>query len=612
MNIIGISAFFHDSSAALIIDGEIICAAEEERFTRFKHDSSFPINSIYFCLNFKDLKWENIDAIVFFEKPWLKFERILESMRKNIPTSIFLMQKYLPSWISEKLFIENVIYKYIPRFVPVKYSSHHLSHSASAYFTSEFNSSAIVTIDGVGEWSSATISLGEKNKISTIKSLNYPNSVGLLYSSFTYFLGFKVNSGEYKMMGLAPYGDLNSINYKKFYELINKNLFHLYNDGSLILNLDYFSFDYSDNIINLQKWESLFGIKYRKPENNIIQQHCDLALAIQKTLENVVLKIVNYAQEITKSDNLCLAGGIALNCVCNTQILLKSNFKNIWIQPASGDAGGAIGAALIYYYTVTGNEKLCHEDQMKNSYLGPKYNIESIENYLNDEKIIYKNLNSDYLIENISKELANGKIIGLFQGRMEFGPRSLGNRSILADPRPYATQQKLNLLTKKRENFRPFAPVICEDSITKFFTHNYKSPYMLYVNFLKDDFKVISTNNIEKLSIIEKLETKRSLLQAVTHIDYSARVQTVTLKSNPLLFNLLKYFEKITNYPILVNTSFNIRGEPIVCTPQDALNCFFNTEIDILIFDNLLIYKVDQDINIIKNFIHKKINFSPD
>ena len=596
--ILGISAYYHDSAACLIHEGKIIAAAQEERFTRKKHDKSFPKHSIDYCFDEAKINFNNIKFIGFYDKPFLKFERILETYLSEAPLGFKSFSNAIPIWIKEKLFLKKTIIDNISNFYKIKdkslieskilFAEHHVSHSASAFYPSPFNSSAILTMDGVGEWVTTSIGYGDNNKINFLKEIHFPHSLGLLYSAFTYFSGFKVNSGEYKLMGLAPYGKPI---YKK---LIKKEIIDIKEDGSFKLNMKYFNYTVGLTMTN-SKFDNLFKRKPRKPDSNITQFEMDLAKSIQEVIEEVILKLVKTTKKITNSDNLVLAGGVALNCVANSKIIKQNKFRNVWVQPASGDAGGALGVAQhIYYNYLNNNRKVDSNknDLMNGSYLGKSYTNSEIKDFLNSKKIIYVEYQSEEkFIEEISNYIILGKVIGWHQGRMEFGPRALGNRSIIADPRNKKMQKILNEKIKFRESFRPFAPSILKEELKNYFDFsNVDSPYMLFVANLKKEFRLNQTDQ-KNLFGLEKLNFVRSLLPAITHVDFSSRIQTVDKKTNPKFYKLLKNFGKKTGYPILVNTSFNIRGEPIVCSPEDAYNCFMKTNMDILALGNFIISK---------------------
>jgi carbamoyltransferase len=605
MNILGISAYYHDSAAAIIKDGEIIAACQEERFTRIKNEAKFPINSIKFCLEYSGISMIQLDAIVFYDKPLLKFERILETYFINVPNGFLSFLKAIPIWIKDKIFLKKIIFNELSRIgkintaqTQILFTEHHLSHAASAFFTSPYKESAILTIDGVGEWATVTIMQGYENKIKVLKELHYPDSIGLLYSSFTYFLGFKVNSGEYKLMGLSPYGNENSEQTIGFIRLIKEKLVYIYPDGSIKLNLDYFNFSNNLKMIKSSKWEKLFGMAIRKPETKIEQIHCNLSFAIQNIIEEIVLKLVKEVKEITKSENLCLAGGVALNCLVNTKIYENRIFKNIYIQPAANDAGGAIGAAFAAYHIVFGKERniLNKRDLMKGMFLGPEYSKIDVEKLIRKYNATYKYFQEfDELIENVTNLLEERKIIGWFQGRMEFGPRALGNRSIIADARDSNMIEKLNLKIKNRETFRPFAPAVLLEDLNFYFDGIQESSYMLFVAKVKKENQRHLPNNYEYLQVQEKIKIDRSIINTVTHVDFTSRIQTVSLSDNPKFYKLLRKYKSKTGNGILVNTSFNVRGEPIVCTPEDAYLCFLNSEIDYLICENFLFKKDERE-----------------
>ena len=601
--ILGISSFYHDSAAALIESGEIIAAAQEERFTRIKHDNSFPSNAIKYVLSEKAINLNKIDYIIYFEKPFLKFERLLETYIGFAPRGFKSFCAAMPVWLNEKIFQKKIIFNNLKKIdhtfsqiKKIKFSNHHLSHAASAYYPSPFLSAAILTLDGVGEWSTATISIGKKNKIEVIKEIKFPHSLGLLYSAFTYYLGFKVNSGEYKVMGLAPYGN------PKYEKLIKKKLVDIKPDGSFRLDMNFFDFATGFKMVN-QKFENLFERTRREPEVEKLENfHMDVAASIQKVLEEIVIKISYNISKEYKINNLCMAGGVALNCVANGKIQKKKIFKNLWIQPAAGDAGGALGAALAYWHNELDNDKINLEDSMKGSYLGPKYENDEIEKRLNSCGANFKSYNYNDLIEFTARQLGEEKAIGWFQGRMEFGPRALGARSIIANPKSDKMQSMLNLKVKFRESFRPFAPAILREDVEDYFDLDTDSPYMLLVSEINEKIKIKMTEDENKLFGIDKLNIKRSLLPSVTHVDYSARIQTVDGKSNKIFYDLIKKFKEYSGCPTVINTSFNIRGEPIVCTPEDAFKCFMGTELDILVCGNHVLIKDNQDKNLFKDY----------
>mgnify|MGYP001422860579 CR=1 FL=1 len=603
-SILGISAFYHDSAAALLIDGKIIAAAQEERFTRKKHDPSYPYNSIKYVLSEAKLELSQIDQIVFYEKPFLKFERLLETFLAFAPKGFTTFLMAIPVWLREKLFQKKFIFDQLKRndknfsdIEKISFSEHHFSHAASAFYPSPYEEAVILTLDGVGEWATSTIAIGKENKISIIKEIHFPHSLGLLYSAFTYYTGFKVNSGEYKVMGLAPYGE------PKYADMILKELIDLKEDGSFRLNMKYFNFATGLTMTN-DKFSNLFGHKVRDPNKELLTQfHMDIASSIQEVIEKIVLKLVKSVKAETSIENLCLAGGVALNCVANGKIVKNKIFKNVWIQPASGDAGGSLGAAMAFWHQELSKPRVTKpKDNMNGSFLGPKFNEKIIENSLNVLSCKFTKYDEEILIEKVANELKNGKIVGWFQGRMEFGPRALGCRSIIADPRSEKMQKNLNLKIKFRESFRPFAPSILREDLNDWFDLNCDSPYMLLVANVKENIQIKENEKNKKLFGIERLNLKRSSIPAVTHVDYSARIQTVHKETNPKYHDLISQFFKITNCPILVNTSFNVRGEPIVCSIEDAYKCFMGTNLDILVCENYILYKEKQIKNINENY----------
>ena len=607
-SILGISAFYHDSAAALLIDGKIIAAAQEERFTRKKHDPSYPYNSIKYVLEESNLELNQIDQIVFYEKPFLKFERLLETYLAFAPNGFKSFLMSMPVWLREKLFQKKFLFDQLKRndqkfndIEKISFSEHHFSHAASAFYPSPFDEAVILTLDGVGEWATSTLAIGKNNKISMIKEIYFPHSIGLLYSAFTYYTGFKVNSGEYKVMGLAPYGK------PKYTDIILKELVDVKNDGSFRLNMKYFNYATGLTMTN-DKFSKLFGQNPRDPNKQLLTQfHMDIAASVQEVIEQIVLKLTSSIQAETKINNLCLAGGVALNCVANGKIIKNRIFKDVWIQPASGDAGGSLGAALAFWHQELEKPRKNNKsnDSMKGSYLGPEYNDKVIESTLKKLGANFEIFESEKLIEIIANELKNGKIVGWFQGRMEFGPRALGCRSIIADPRSEKMQKDLNLKIKYRESFRPFAPSILREDLNSWFDLECDSPYMLLVAEVKKNIQIEESQRNKKLFGIERLNLKRSLIPAVTHVDYSARIQTVHKNTNPKYHRLIEKFKEITQCPILVNTSFNIRGEPIVCSIEDAFNCFMGTELDILVCENFLLYKDKQNSKLISNYKDK-------
>ena len=605
-SVLGISAFYHDSAAAIIVDGEIIAAAQEERFTRKKHDASYPKNAINYVLKESGLKLNEVDHVVFYEKPFLKFERLLETYIGFSPSGFKSFSMSMPLWLSEKLFQKKLLFDALKEqdnnfndIKKINFSEHHLSHAASAFFSSPYEEAIILTLDGVGEWATTTVSLGKNNKINILKEIHFPHSLGLLYSAFTYFLGFKVNSGEYKVMGLAPYGE------PRFKNIILDKLIDVKEDGSFRLNMDYFNYATGLTMTN-NKFAKLFNMKRREPENDLSQIHMDIAASIQAATEEIVLKITRFLFKEFKLPNLCMAGGVALNCVANGKILKEGLFKNIWIQPASGDAGGALGAAQAFYYQELDNKrKILKTDSMNGSYLGPQFTEDQVENELKSCGANYKKLTSDQIIKDTAKALAEEKAVGWFQGRMEFGPRSLGNRSIIADSRSEKMQKNLNLKVKYRESFRPFAPAVLFEKVSEWFEINSESPYMLFVADVKKSKQIQMTNEQRNLFGIDKLNIRRSSIPSVTHVDYSARIQTVHKETNPMFHKLIEEFERITKYPVLVNTSFNVRGEPIVCSAIDAFNCFMGTDLDVLVCNNFILYKDSQNNDLLKDYKNK-------
>ena len=602
-SILGISAFYHDSAACILKDGEIIAAAQEERFTRKKHDPSYPHNAVEFVLKYANLRLSNVDQIVFFEKPFLKFERLLETYVAFAPKGFVSFSKAMPLWIKEKLFQKNLLFNKLKEHDSnyksdenIYFSDHHLSHAASAFFPSPFEEAVILTADGVGEWATTTVAIGKGNKLDIKKEIHFPHSLGLLYSAFTYYTGFKVNSGEYKLMGLAPYG--NPIYEDKIYQLVD-----IKEDGTFRLNQNYFNYATGLTMTN-EKFHNLFGQKPRNPINERLTQfHMDIAASIQKVTEDIMIKLSRSIRDEYNIKNLCLAGGVALNCVANGKILKEKIFDNIWIQPAAGDAGGSLGAALALWYLDQGNKRIVNpKDSMKGSYLGPEFTQNEIEKELKSIGANFNTFDYENLINKTSSFLSEGKAIGWFQGKMEFGPRALGGRSILGDPRSEKMQKNLNLKVKYRESFRPFAPSIIKEDLQDWFNLNYESPYMLLVAEINSEKKIEMTEEQKKLFGIEKLNIKRSEIPAVTHVDYSARIQTVTQTNNKPYYDLISKFKEITGCPVIVNTSFNVRGEPIVNTPSDAFNCFMGTELDYLVIGNCILDKNKQDHNLKKDY----------
>ena len=597
MKILGISAFYHDSAACLIVDGEICSAVQEERFTRVKHDSRFPHYAIEYILKKKNISIKDIDYIAFYDKPFLKFERLLETYLAFAPKGYSSFAKSLPVWIKDKLFQKKTILDELKKIDSsirfndkLLFSEHHQSHAASAFYPSPFENAAILTMDGVGEWATTSLAVGEGQKMTMRKEIHFPHSLGLLYSAFTYYTGFKVNSGEYKVMGLAPYGN------PKYVNLIKDNIIDIKSDGSYRLNMNYFNYCTGLTMTN-HRFHELFGGDPRKPDRDpITQKEMDLAASVQVVIEDAVIALGRGIKKETGLNNLCLAGGVALNCVANGKLLREQIFDKIWIQPASGDAGGALGSALLAYYHFLSKERIVREaDAMKGAYLGPSFKDAQIEDELTKIGAKFKIVPYDEMIEETAQSLADGKAVGWFQGAMEFGPRALGARSILGDPRSPSMQKNLNLKVKFRESFRPFAPSVLEEHVSKWFEIEQESPYMLLVADVKKDKQKKMNEEEENLFGIDKLNVPRSEIPAVTHVDYSARVQTVNETRNPVYYHLIKSFYEKTNVPVLVNTSFNVRGEPIVCTPEDAFRCFMGTNLDLLIIGNAVLKKEDQD-----------------
>ena len=604
--ILGISAFYHDSAACLLKDGKIVAAAQEERFTRKKHDRNYPHHAVEFVLSYSDIKLSEVDQIVFFEKPFLKFERLLETYVALAPKGFVSFAKAMPLWIKEKLYQKDLLFKKLKNHDKeyksnknLFFSDHHLSHAASAFFPSPFDEAVILTADGVGEWATTTVAIGKNNSLEIKKEIHFPHSIGLLYSAFTYYTGFKVNSGEYKLMGLAPYGN-------PIYQDKIKKLIDIKDDGTFRLDQTYFNYATGLTMTN-EKFDNLFGNKPRDPQNEKITQfHMDIAASIQKVTEEVMIKLARSIRIEYGIKNLCMAGGVALNCVANGKILKEKIFDNIWIQPAAGDAGGALGAALALWHIENGNKREVNSrDDMKGSYLGTEFNQAEIEKELNLVGASFETLEYNDLINKTAEYLSNGKAIGWFQGRMEFGPRALGSRSILGDPRSDKMQKNLNLKVKYRESFRPFAPSILREDLSEWFNLNVDSPYMLFVSDINSSKKIEMTEDQKKLFGIDKLNIKRSEIPAVTHVDYSARIQTVDKDTNKSYHNLISKFKEKTGCPVIVNTSFNVRGEPIVNTPKDAFNCFMGTELDYLVIGNCILDKLNQNPNLKSNYTKK-------
>jgi len=597
--ILGLSAFYHDSAAALLIDGSIVAAAHEERFTRKKHDSSFPSNAVKYVLKEGGLFLDDLDAVAFYDKPYLKFERLMETYHGFAPQGLKSFTSAIPVWIKEKLFMKKMLKDEMdnigrgttPKFL---FPEHHLSHAASAFYPSPFDEAAIITVDGVGEWATTTLGKGEGNEIRILHQLDFPHSLGLLYSAFTYFCGFKVNSGEYKLMGLAPYGRGDMERAKKWKEIVLDKLVDVREDGSLLLNMDYFNFATGLTMCDEAKWEALFGIQKREPESELTQPYMDLAWVIQNITEEIVHHMAVTVKELTGSNYLVMAGGVALNCVSNGKLLKSGLFKDIWIQPAAGDAGGAVGAAYAAWHIWKGNDRKASNpvDSMQGAYLGPDFSPGDF----NRVAIKYDAPNKEYsdfeeLCRDVAQLIDQGNVIGWFQGRMEYGPRALGNRSIVGDPRNPEMQKKLNLKIKYREGFRPFAPSVLEEDINEYFDLNSPTPYMLLVAPVQEKRRKPVPENYEKLKLYDRLYHLRSDIPAITHVDFSARIQSVNKRTNEKYWRLIKAFKDLTGYGVVVNTSFNVRGEPIVCTPKDAYICFMRTEMDYLVLGNLLFDK---------------------
>lgn len=599
--ILGISAYYHDSAAAIICDGEIIAAAHEERFTRKKHDAGFPEQAVKYVLSEAGIEFKDLAAVAFYDKPFIKFERLIETYHAFAPKGLVSFLSSVPVWIKDKLFMKKMLKDEFKKFgnakIPVLFPEHHLSHGASAFYPSPFEDAAILTIDGVGEWATTTIGHGVGNNITMLRELHFPHSLGLLYSAFTYYTGFAVNSGEYKLMGLAPYGNPDSEKTKEYKRKTLETLVDVREDGSILLNMDYFNYATGLKMTNNAKWTALFGLPPRNPESDITQEYMDMALAIQQITEEVVIKLARAAKELTKSDYLVMAGGVALNCVANGKLLKEGIFKDIWIQPASGDAGGALGAAYAGWYIWKGERRTVDKsDSMKGAYLGPSYDDKSVLNTIRKYNAAYTHYdNFDALTKKVAAELADGKVIGWFQGRMEYGPRALGSRSILGDARNPEMQKKMNLKIKYREGFRPFAPSVLEEYIDEYFDLDRPSPYMLLVTPVQPKRWNKVPENYNNLALYDRLYFLRSDIPSVTHIDYSARIQSVSKKTNPRYWDLINEFRNQTGYGLLVNSSFNVRGEPIVCTPDDAFRCFMRTEMDFLVVGDFVFDKTKQE-----------------
>lgn len=589
--ILGISAYYHDSAASVVRDGEIVAAAQEERFTRRKHDPSFPAQAIAFCLEQADCKMEDLDAIIFYDKPLLKFERLLETYFANAPFGIKSFIRAMPIWLKEKLYLKSVLRREIremagldkkAKLPTLLFSQHHLSHAGSAFFPSPYQEAAVLCLDGVGEWATSTAWHGEDGQLKPIWEIQFPHSLGLLYSAFTYYCGFRVNSGEYKLMGLAPYGE------PKYVDTILDNLVTLHDDGSFDLDMRYFDYATGDRMTNA-KFDALFGGPARTEDQEVSQKQMDLARSIQVVTEEIVLKIAHHLHTLVPSDNLCLAGGVALNCVANGRLLREGPYKNIWVQPAAGDAGGSLGAALVaWHHYFDGARTAQLPDTMKGAYLGPDYSNEEVIRVCESQSLPHEVIEPSALYDQTAKLIDEGNVLGWFQGNMEFGPRALGNRSIIGDPRNTEMQATMNLKIKYRESFRPFAPVVLAEDVQKYFQHNTASPYMLMVADVNPELRLATDG---ALFGIDKLNQKRSTLPAITHVDYSARLQTVHQETNPEFYKLLSAFKARTDCSVLINTSFNVRGEPPVCSPEDAIRCFLATEMDYLVMNNIVLSK---------------------
>jgi carbamoyltransferase len=604
--ILGISAFYHDSAAALVIDGEIIAAAQEERFTRKKHDPSYPVNAINYCLSDANITLNQVDYIAFYDKPFLKFERLLETYVAFAPKGLQSFRMAMPIWLREKLFLKDMLIKEIKKVDKafdankLMFGEHHFSHAASAFYASPFEEAVVLTLDGVGEWATTTVAIGKGHKLNIVKEIHFPHSLGLLYSAFTYYTGFRVNSGEYKVMGLAPYGK------PKYKDLILDNLIDLKEDGSFRLDQSYFNYATGLTMVN-QKFADLFGESVRKPDiDELTQFHMDIAASVQAVTEKVVLTMTRFLAKEYNIPNLCMAGGVALNCVANGKILRDRAFKSIWVQPASGDAGGALGAALtVWHKELNKLRKVNPNDAMQGSYLGPAYEQTFIEKELLTCGAKFDSIAEGEMIEQTAQALVDGKAVGWFQDRMEFGPRSLGGRSILGDPRSEKMQKTLNLKVKYRESFRPFAPSVLREDVSDWFEADYDSPYMLLVDNIRKNKRIKMSKEEESLFGIDKLNVRRSSIPAVTHVDYSARIQTVHKETNQKYYALITKFKEKTGCSVVVNTSFNVRGEPIVCTPKDAFRCFMGTELDMLVIGNCILKKEQQDKSLVEDYKEK-------
>ncbi len=597
IKILGISAYYHDSAAALVTDGKIIAAAQEERFSRKKHDARFPGNAVAYCLQEADITLGQIDYVVFYDKPLVKFERLLETYLAYVPKGFQSFVAAMPIWLKDKLFLKSTLKKELiklsqlkeTKLPPLLFTEHHESHAASAFYPSPFQTAAVLCLDGVGEWATSSVWLGKDNHLKPLWEIDFPHSLGLMYSAFTYYTGFKVNSGEYKLMGLAPYGEA------KYVDVIFDNLLDLKEDGTFRLDMRYFNYATGLTMTN-KKFHQLFGGPPRQPESEITQKEMDIAASIQKVTEEIILRLANTVHKELNTDYLCLAGGVALNCVANGRLLREGPFKDIWIQPAAGDAGGALGAALSIWHSYLEKPRKINgtNDSMQGAYLGGSFSNEAIKHHLDNAGVKYAQLDDDELMPKLARQLADGKVIGWFSGRMEFGPRALGGRSIIGDPRSSKMQSLMNLKIKYRESFRPFAPAIKAESVSEWFDIDRESPYMLLVAPVKENKRCGMTEEQKQLFGIDKLNIQRSEIPAVTHVDYSARIQTIHKETNPRFYNLINHFEAITGCPILINTSFNVRGEPIVYSPEDAYRCFMRTEMDYLVMQNILLDKAEQ------------------
>jgi carbamoyltransferase len=599
-NILGISAYYHDSAAALLCDGEIVAAAQEERFSRKKHDARFPGHAIAYCLKEGGLDLVRVDYVVFYDKPLLKFERLLETYLAYAPRGFRSFLAAMPVWLKEKLFLKTTLKKELARLACIGvaslprllFAAHHQSHAASAFYPSPFDKAAVLCMDGVGEWATTSVWLGEGNQLTPLWEIDFPHSLGLLYSAFTYYTGFRVNSGEYKLMGLAPYGE------PRYVDTILDHLLNLKQDGTFRLNMDYFNYATGLTMTN-EKFDRLFGGPPRKPEAPLTQREMDIARSIQVVTEQVVLRLGKTIRQESGCEYLCLAGGVALNCVANGRLLREGPFRDIWIQPAAGDAGGAIGAALaVWHEYLHKPRQVGNTDRIRGSYLGPRFSETEVKDYLDSIEANYRRLNDTALFDEVARLLAQEKIVGWFQDRMEFGPRALGGRSILGDPRSPRMQSVMNMKIKYRESFRPFAPAVLEERASQYFDLDRPSPYMLIVAPVKQAHRIPMTVEQERLFGIERLNIPRSILPAITHVDYTARVQTINRDTNPRFHALLHEFERQTGCPVLVNTSFNVRGEPIVCSPEDAYRCFMRTEMDYLVIENFLLAKAEQPLRV--------------